>query len=158
MILTNPVERTRFIKFGIVGIIGAIVDFSIFNLFISILKFEPLFASTISFIAAVISNFLLNRFWTFPNSRKKSYQKQFFQFLIVSLIGLGIRSLLFNPILKIMNPFAVQFVPYDFIIKPERIAHNLTLAILIVLVMFWNFYVNRYWTFNDVKSVTNQGL
>ena len=36
MILANPKERTRFVRFAIVGVIGAIVDFGIFNLLLAI--------------------------------------------------------------------------------------------------------------------------
>jgi len=27
----------------------------------------------------------------------------------------------------------------------------LSLASVIVIVMIWNFFINRYWTYNDVK-------
>ena len=30
------------------------------------------------------------------------------------------------------------------------LGHNLALAFAVVFVMFWNFFVNRYWTYNDV--------
>jgi putative flippase GtrA len=33
---------------------------------------------------------------------------------------------------------------------PEFLAKNITLAIAVIVVMFWNFFVNRYWTYNDV--------
>jgi putative flippase GtrA len=27
----------------------------------------------------------------------------------------------------------------------------MTLAVAVVIVMLWNFFVNRYWTYNDVQ-------
>ena len=30
------------------------------------------------------------------------------------------------------------------------LADNITLAIAVIIVMFWNFFANRYWTYNDV--------
>jgi putative flippase GtrA len=33
---------------------------------------------------------------------------------------------------------------------PEFLAKNLTLAVAVGIVMLWNFFVNRYWTYNDV--------
>jgi putative flippase GtrA len=33
---------------------------------------------------------------------------------------------------------------------PSVYADNITLALAIVIVMFWNFFVNRYWTYRDV--------
>jgi putative flippase GtrA len=31
------------------------------------------------------------------------------------------------------------------------LAKNATLAIAIGIVMLWNYFVNRYWTYNDVE-------
>ena len=57
MITSNPKERTRFLKFATVGAIGAVIDFSIFNLIIALNLTTSVIASVISFITAVISNF-----------------------------------------------------------------------------------------------------
>jgi putative flippase GtrA len=32
---------------------------------------------------------------------------------------------------------------------------NLTLAIAVSVVMLWNFFINRYWTYNDVNKVVS---
>jgi putative flippase GtrA len=31
-------------------------------------------------------------------------------------------------------------------------AKNVTLAIAVGIVMLWNFFINRYWTYNDVSN------
>jgi putative flippase GtrA len=36
-------------------------------------------------------------------------------------------------------------------LTPEFLAKNLTLALAVGIVMLWNFFVNRYWTYNDVN-------
>ncbi len=36
---------------------------------------------------------------------------------------------------------------------PEFLGKNFTLAIAVGVVMLWNFFVNRYWTYNDVDKV-----
>jgi putative flippase GtrA len=33
----------------------------------------------------------------------------------------------------------------------DRIGKNMALILAVVVVMFWNFFVNRYWTYNDVS-------
>ena len=152
MIIRNRKEQKRFIKFGMVGAFGAVIDFGVFNLLIHFIRFKPLYASIISFICAVVSNFLLNRYWTYPDSRTKGFRRQFFQFVIVSLVGLGIRSITFSPLEKTLLTFANQIIPQSFIFSPTFIGYNLTLAILILVVMLWNFFVNRFWTFNDVSG------
>jgi len=152
MIISNRKEQKRFVKFGMVGAFGALIDFGVFNLIIHFMKFKPIHASIISFICAVLSNFLLNRYWTYPDSRTKRFQRQFIQFSVVSLVGLGIRSLLFSPIEKVLLSTANQIIPPSFLLTPTFIGYNLTLAFLILIVMFWNFFANRFWTYNDVSG------
>jgi putative flippase GtrA len=150
-IITNPRERTRFFKFAVVGIIGAVVDFGTFNILTNFAGFGAVWASVISFIAAIISNFTWNRFWTYPDSRSKPLSSQLFQFSIVSLMGLLIRT----PIIAILEPLFYRlfsgfaFLPAGFI-SAEFLANNLALAIAVIVVMFWNFFINRYWTYSDV--------
>jgi putative flippase GtrA len=149
-VLVNPRERTRFLKFAVVGVVGAVVDFGVANLLIKFASFPLVIAGTISFIAAIISNFLWNRYWTYPDSRSKTLFRQFLQFVLVSISGLFIRvpilSLLEPVMLRILTSFSFQlpFLTLDFLAK------NFTLAVAVIIVMFWNFFVNRYWTYNDV--------
>ena len=67
IILTDPQERTRFLKFMAVGAFGALVDFGIANLLAHFLSMPLVYAGTISFICAIISNFIWNRYWTYPD-------------------------------------------------------------------------------------------
>jgi putative flippase GtrA len=34
--------------------------------------------------------------------------------------------------------------------NPEFAARNATLALAVGIVMLWNFFVNRHWTYNDI--------
>ena len=149
VILKDPTERTRFFKFAVVGTIGSVVDFGIMNLMVNLAHLTLVAAGTISFISAVISNFTWNRFWTYPESRSKPLVGQLAQFGFVNALGLLIRL----PILKFGEPLLDQLVTN--LVKPGRISHqfvshNLTLAIAIGVVMMWNYFVNRYWTYNDI--------
>lgn len=150
-ILTNSRERTRFLRFAAVGLFGAIVDFGVMNLLVRLFNTPLIIAGTISFIAAIISNFTWNRYWTYPDSRSKPLVHQLVTFSIVSVIGLAIRV----PLLAVLEPILERlFENLSFhwsFIDPNFLADNLTLAIAIIIVMFWNFFVNRYWTYNDVQ-------
>jgi len=151
-IVTNPRERTRFFRFAVVGIIGAVVDFGTFNLLTSFAGLTAVLASVISFVAAIISNFTWNRYWTYPDSRSKPLGSQLIQFSAVSLLGLLIRT----PIIYFLEPLfssifsEFAFLPIGFI-TAEFLANNLALAIAVIVVMFWNFFINRYWTYSDVE-------
>jgi putative flippase GtrA len=146
----DPRERTRFIKFAIVGAVGALVDFGVANLLVFVFEASLLTAGTISFICAIVSNFTWNRLWTYPDSRSKSPLTQFIQFSVISVMGLVIRV----PILKFGEPLFLRLfesLPFQIpLLTPDFLAKNFTLAIAIIIVMFWNYFINRYWTYNDV--------
>lgn len=156
VIVTNPVERTRFLKFTIVGLVGAAVDFGSLNILSTLLHLNPVFSSIISFGMAVGSNFIWNRYWIYPDSRSKSIRRQGAQFTLVNLIGLLIRT----PIFAFLQPFFVSELiilsaSKNYGISPKVLGENLALAVAVVVVMMWNFFVNRYWTYNDIDNIDN---
>lgn len=150
MIINNKKERTRFFRFAIVGAIGAVVDFGVMNLLVNVFKVNFILASIISFLAAVTSNFIWNRFWTYPDSRSKPVLHQLLSFTLLNTIGLIIRT----PLIALLEKLLVPFFSNTLILpwfEPAFYAHNLSLATVILVVMLWNFFANRYWTYNDVK-------
>jgi len=151
IILRDPKERTRFLKFVVVGTIGFGVDFVTYNIVRLGIGLGPEVSSVVSFCVAVLSNFLFNRFWTYPDSRSKPLLGQLLQFAVVNIFGLVIRTVIFS---LIHNPLAALFenIAVDFVIPANVIGENLSLAIVVIIVMFWNFFINRYWTYNDVDD------
>lgn len=153
IILSNPIERLRFIRFAVVGFIGAIIDFSVYNFIITYVHSPIIIAGSFSFIAAVLSNYTLNRLWTYRESRSKRVVRQLLEFTLVSLVGLLIRI----PTLAIMEPLVNNFITHlkdvswmPDLLPADFLINNITLAVTIIIVLFWNFFANRYWTFNDV--------
>jgi putative flippase GtrA len=150
-ILTDRQERTRFLKFMVVGVIGAVVDFGVMNLLSKLFGLLLVWAGTISFICAILSNFFWNRYWTYPDSRSRPLARQLVMFFVVNVAGLAIRL----PILRFLEPPMLYFfrgLPADPPVSPEFLAKNFTLAAAVGVVMLWNFFVNRYWTYNDVDK------
>ena len=147
-ILTNPRERTRFFRFVVVGIIGAIVDFSTFNILRSFGVILQL-AGAAAFILALISNFLWNRYWIYPDSRSKKVSRQLVEFTFVNLIGLGIRTLVLTLVTHVYVDLAGR-LPVDLPLPPAVLGENLALVTAVGIVLFWNFFINRYWTYGDV--------
>jgi putative flippase GtrA len=151
ILVTNRQERTRFLKFMAVGVIGAVVDFGIMNLFSKLFGMILTWAGTISFTCAILSNFLWNRYWTYPDSRSRPIARQLAMFFIVNVAGLAIRL----PILHFLEiPIRQMFehLSLNIPLSPEFLGKNFTLAIAVFIVMLWNFFVNRYWTYNDVDK------
>jgi len=149
ILLTNVKERERFLKFAVVGVIGAVIDFGVMNLLTQTVSMSLVTAGTISFICAIISNFIWNRYWTYPDSRSRPISRQLVMFFAVNIAGVAIRI----PILHFMEPPLFNMLN-DFArigsLSPEFLAKNLTLALAVGIVMLWNFFVNRYWTYNDI--------
>ena len=147
--MNDTKERTRFLKFAAVGAVGSLLDFGVMNLLTRLLAMRLVYAGTISFVCAVINNFAGNRFWTYPESRSRHILHQLGMFFVVNAAGIAIRI----PILQFVEPPMEGFFKTAGIlpaIMPETLAKNATLALAIGVVMLWNYFVNRYWTYNDV--------
>ena len=146
----NSREWKRFFRFSIVGAVGAGVDFLTFNLFFALLGLPPVLSSVISFLAAVTSNFILNRHWTYPDSRSKDIGTQMAQYGLVNLIGLLIRTPIFAGLGTLLIA-ALNGRKLPLSLSTYVVAHNLALGCAIGVVLFWNFFINRYWTYGDVE-------
>lgn len=133
------VEFLRFLKFATVGAFGALVDYTFLNIGVQIFALPLLIANAISFTAAVLSNFTWNRLWTYPESRSEPLLPQLGQFALVNVAGLGINEL----ILFFLNPCVSRIWP--------RWGYNLSKAVATGIVLFWNFGVNRVWTYRKIK-------
>jgi len=133
-------ELERFVKFAIVGAFGAVVDFSVLNLLAVGLDWPNLLANAVSFSCAVISNFTWNRLWTYPESRQIRKRKQLPRFALVSVIGLGINSVVLYLVDRFLIHRGLSEIP----------ALNIAKAVAILVVLFWNFGVNRLWTYRHV--------
>ena len=148
-VINNPVERGRFFKFLVVGAVGAVVDFSIANILTHFWNMDLVPAGTISLACAILSNFFWNRHWTYPESRSRPLAHQLGMFALVNIAGVAIRI----PILHFVEPAALDFFRQGTALSrfsPEFAARNSTLALAVGIVMLWNFFVNRYWTYSDI--------
>jgi len=149
IVINNDKERERFLKFAAVGALGAVIDFGVMNLLTQAGGMPLVLAGTISFVCAVFSNFIWNRYWTYPDSRSRPVTHQLSMFFAVNIAGVAIRI----PILHFIESPLIRMMERMHFRAPlstEFLAKNLTLALAVGIVMLWNFFVNRYWTYNDV--------
>lgn len=153
-------ELTRFYKFLIVGTIGAVVDFGTFNLLNGVFGVWSVLASVCSFLAAVTSNFIWNRYWTYPDSRSKPIRSQAIQFALVNAVGLAIRTPIFafsekpaGRLIEVMMADSTSYLARTPLgaLDPATLGRNLALAVAVLVVLLWNFGVNRIWTYSDVE-------
>lgn len=146
---TNKPEVKRFVKFAIVGAMGLVVDYALLNVLAHGLHvYEPI-AVGVAFVTAATHNYIWNRLWVYPESRTVKKRKQMPVFLTVNAIGLGINELV----------LFLFYAPISALIGSAVLGLNLTKAISAVIVMIWNYVVNRLVTFRNVKwaRATPQG-
>lgn len=158
-------EFLRFAKFFAVGMMGAVIDFTVTHGLDVTNIFQPVHWQTpfgfaidefgivgaCGFTAAIISNFIWNRYWVYPDSRSKTLRSQIVTFALINVVGLVIRTpileLLQDPLIKLAH----SVLPHLSMDLAETVGKTFAWGSAVVAVMLWNFFVNRYWTYNDVK-------
>ncbi len=150
-------EFARFIKFSAVGALGAVIDFGVLNLLVQLAGFPKVVANGCSFTTAVISNFVWNRLWVYPETRGEPLRKQFVQFSVVNLAGLAINTAIFYGSDRwLLGEAGLLVGPVGALALAIGVAHfdlayNGAKVIATGVVLFWNFLVNRFWTFRHVQ-------
>lgn len=91
---------------------------------------------------ATINSFIWNRRWTFRVRGKQARARQFAKFVTVNVIGMLLNSTITTLLLR-------PFLP-----EPPRIAFLACQATATALVLFWNFFANKYWTFRGASGVS----
>jgi putative flippase GtrA len=155
----NPKELERFLKFAVVGIIGAVIDLTTTNVLLQTLLrpsspsdvTPSSIAAATGFTLAVISNFIWNRYWTYPDSRSRPIVRQLVQFFAVNAVGFGIRIVILHVMQPLFGTLIVNLIPSLGDKLVTTLAANGAVLVALVVVMLWNFFVNRRWTYSDVK-------
>ncbi len=133
----------KFVKFGIVGASGMVVDFGVLYLMRNVAGLPDLWANTISFTAAATSNYFLNRIWTF-RSHEKQVGVEYAKFLLVSVIGLGIN----NGVLLLSSLMWPELYNGTISLLGKNIEIFYLFKLLaIAITTLWNFFGNMLFTF-----------
>jgi len=131
--LHNPKIR-RFLKYGMVGFLGLVLQTTIFEILgIRLKLFSPSVASIMGGETAIISNFIFNNLWTFKKYKIFGIQLigKFLQFNATSFISLGVQFV----ILKIGESVAGG---NDWIIR------GFFFSALIIVIMINYFVYNKF--------------
>ena len=87
------------LKFGVVGIVGYVVDVAIFNaLRLGATGTDhffqgPLGAKIVSVTVSTLVTWFGNRYWTFREHRRKNFMLELLEFAVIAVAGLGISLL-----------------------------------------------------------------
>jgi len=151
-------------KFVIVGVINTGIDFAVLNLLTSLTKIYSgkwiVVFNSISFTAAVINSYFMNKRWTFHQSAdiarppadnqklnskergQKQTPKEFMQFVIVSVIGISINDIIVYGITTFTAPlFGLS----------EKLWVNAAKICATATSMVWNFIGYKFFVFKPKK-------
>jgi putative flippase GtrA len=149
----------RFAKFCVVGTIGTVIDFGLLNLCYNVLGWSQVLSNVISTSAATVNNYTWSRFWVYPETKNQQGGKKFIQFVIVSVIAIFLNTLILKTtdawLLGANGLMAGLIAPIAAWIGMEHsvFSSNMAKVIATGIVLFWNFFANRMWTFSDVDKV-----
>ena len=119
----------RFIRFGIVGCSGMLVDFGVTWLCKEKLRWNKYLSNSLGFVLAATNNYIWNRLWTFE-SESEAVVREYLSFVVIATIGLALNNL----IVYLLH---------------ERLHLHFYLSKLIAVgcVTLWNFSMNYVFTF-----------
>ena len=119
----------RFIRFGIVGCSGMLVDFGVTWLCKEKLRWNKYLSNSLGFVLAATNNYVWNRLWTFE-SESEAVVREYLSFVVIATIGLALNNL----IVYLLH---------------ERLHLHFYLSKLIAVgcVTLWNFSMNYVFTF-----------
>ncbi len=136
--------HSSFIKYVVVGLVGAVLDFGISYLLIEKAKIIIWLSTIISAETAIISNFLFNNFWAFSHKRLEhkvtTYLKKFFHFNLISSGSLFIQA------------FGIQLLAYLFGQKWWYI-YKVLVIVFIIIPYSYLLYNKFVWNEKNIKSL-----
>lgn len=132
-------------KFILVGALNTLIDLGVLNLLMFISGIAsgiwfPVFKG-ISFMAAVINSYILNKFWTFKSAGSENKGKEFVQFLTVAVIGFGINVGMATLVVNVISP------QFSYSWMSETIWANIGAIVATFCTMTWNFIGYKFIVF-----------
>jgi len=130
----------QFIKFCIVGSSSFTIDAGVSFFLHYYCLFSVELAKTISFVLAVTNGFIWNRRWTFRAVGLRRKREQYAMFFAVNIVGLVLNVSIVKTVILFETHTWLDQRPT----KPVFLAATLVATAIVV---FWNFFANKHWTF-----------
>lgn len=148
----NPNLKKTFkqlIKFGLVGVMNTLVDLIILNIETVLTGVTEgtgyAIQKGVSFLAAVIFSYFLNKYWTFRDTSREHEAKKFSQFVFVSVIGMLINVTTATIVVTYLK------IPVNDILQlkllTDQIWVNIGALSGTAVGLIWNFVGYKIWVF-----------
>lgn len=135
-VLFHPLVGQFFI-FCIIGTLNTVLDFFLYYVFTRLLDIYFIVANIISFALVSLMSFFLNKRWTFRDQNHRIHL-QYMKFLTVVTLGLLLNT-------SLLYVFVRWLHISDLVAK----------AFAVGVVLFWNFGMNKLWTFSIASKSHN---
>lgn len=134
-------EIKNLIKFAIVGAIGTIENLLILFFLTDLLKIYYIFSAIVAIFLSVLSNYLLNKWWTFREEIKDRILKKYIQYVL-----LYSASLLVN--------ISILYVLVEFF----QVWYIIAELCAIICAFFMNFFGSMLWIFKKDHATNKKNL
>jgi putative flippase GtrA len=118
----------QFVLFAGLGAVGTAGHYLTLVVLVELFQVGPVAASTAGFIVGAFSNYFLNYHFTFASSRR--HAEAMSRFFTIAALGAGMNLIII---------YAATGILY--------LHYLVAQAVATVLVLLWNFLLNKFWTF-----------
>lgn len=118
----------RFLRYCVVGGIGTVIHFASTIALVELGGIDPVVASIIGFVAALLVSFALNRQWTFAS--RASITSSLARYVTVSIFGFVLNAGIMIAVTKWLG-----------------LSYLVGLALVVLIIPAVNFTLNARWTF-----------
>jgi putative flippase GtrA len=118
------------IKFGLVGVITAIIHFSVMWLASSFLKIDYILAVSASYFLSTIFHYSVNRYFTFSAHNRNDHW-QFARYMVLWIIN-----------------YIITIIVVSTTVEYFGLSAYLGVCAGVVITVFPGYFLSRYWVFN----------
>jgi putative flippase GtrA len=126
-------------RFGVVGVLGTLIDFTLFSVLNIQVGIPVLLANSLSYSAGIVNNYFFHRFWTYAQRSSAATIRQFSQFVGLSLSALALNNLMMMMLAPVLSKM----------IANQALGALGAKICATALGMSWNFLANHLWTFRN---------
>jgi len=141
----------QFSKFAAVGALNFSIDFGVLNVLILVTSIAAglwfVVFKSISVAVAIVNSYLWNKFWTFSDRQTKGGVTEFAEFLVITLVGIGINVGVAHLVVNIIGPLSGIGL---------NLWANIGALASVAVTLFWNYFGYKYFVFKKPASTALQ--
>jgi putative flippase GtrA len=123
-------------KFGVVGLMGFVVQLGVQNALHSGLKIGPIISLTVAYMLATVVTFVGNRHWAFKHRKGKGLKQETMLFVLLNVVGYGIQV-------------GIVDIAYYGLGYKDGLSYNIATVIGIGLATLFRLYAYRRFVFSN---------